>query len=79
VNPDVIIQFSWGTSFNNETHALNDVMIRSETFDGDTQPRIGYLIKVRREGTAGFDIYKVPRGQTVHDAMNDRHRAEHIV
>jgi hypothetical protein len=78
VNPDVVIQFSWGTSFDYGTHALNDVMVRSETFGSNTPPRIGYQIKVRREGTPGFDIYKVPRGKTVDDAMHDRHGAEHM-
>jgi hypothetical protein len=74
VNPDVV---SWGASFDYGTHALNDVIIRSETFGSDTAPRIGYLIKVRREGTPGLDVYKVPHGTTVDDAVNNRNGAEH--
>jgi hypothetical protein len=78
VNPDVVTQFSWQNTMDCETHALNDIMIRSETFGSDTPPRIGYLIKVRFGVVPGFDIYKVPHGTTVDDAMNNRHGAEHL-
>jgi hypothetical protein len=39
-------------------------------------PALVTFIKVCCEGTAGFDIYVE---QTVDDAVNDRHGAEHIV
>ena len=79
VDPDVVIQFSWKNTKNYEIAALNDLMNLTGVGNGNSPPRVGYLIKVRfaSDSPVGFDIYKVPRGATVADAESNLNGAEH--
>ena len=81
VEPDVVIQFSWKNGFDYEKAAIDDMMNRS-TGNGNAV-RVGYLIKMRfdngeRSPRTGLDVYKVPRGKTVSDAVANIGGASHF-
>jgi hypothetical protein len=82
------LTFCWYTIYevewDYEVKAINDMMNRSAG-DGNAV-RIGYLIKMdftvngkNNPPTAGLDIYKVPRGTTVANAIANANGAQHIV
>ena len=80
VDPDVAFQFSYGNDWDSEEDAMNLIMVGGIGI-GNQGPRVGFLIKVRLvSGNAvGLDIYKVPRGRTVADAINQINGATHMV
>mmetsp|Transcript_14316 Transcript_14316/g.39819 ORF Transcript_14316/g.39819 Transcript_14316/m.39819 type:complete len:295 (+) Transcript_14316:100-984(+) len=80
VDPDVVFQFSDGNTFAKEEEAMNLIMIGG-IGAGNEGPRVGFLLKLREVAgnTMGIDIYKVPHGRTVADAMNQANGATHIV
>ena len=84
VEPDVVIQFSWKNEWDYDVKAINDMMNRSSAGDGNAV-RIGYLIKMdftvngKNNPPTGLDIYKVPRGTTIADAIANANGAQHIV
>ena len=82
VNPDVVFQFSWTNADAYEEEAINDMMNRAvvtpTTDPNNSAPRLGYLLKVRlsskrlgddRKKLLRMDIYRIPRGATVQDAI----------
>jgi hypothetical protein len=82
VEPDVVIQFSWKNEWDYDVRAINDMMNIS-VGDGI---RVGYLIKMdftvkgkKNNPPTGLDIYKVPRGTTVANAIANANGAQHIV
>ena len=81
IEPDVVIQFSCKNRLDYEKSAINDMMNRS-TGNGNAV-RVGYLVKMRfdngeRNAPTGLDIYKVPRGKTVADAIANTGGAIHF-
>ncbi|KAG7369636.1 hypothetical protein IV203_027382 [Nitzschia inconspicua] len=82
VNPDVVFLFSWTKADKYEEEAINDMMNRAvvtpTTNPNNSAPRLGYLLKVRlsskrleddRKKLLRMDIYRIPRGATVQDAI----------
>ena len=80
VDPDVVFQFSDGNTFAKEEEAMNLIM-DGGIGTGNEGPRVGFLMKLREVAgnTVGIDIYKVPRGRTVADAINQANGATHAV
>ena len=72
MNPHVIIQFSWTSTFANKKCAIDDMMnyagIGEYIHQG--RPNVAYLIKALRRGTSpeapvyGFDVFRVEQDQT---------------
>jgi hypothetical protein len=82
MTPDVCIQFCWKNSWAYEENAMNDLMNRAVATP-NPDVRVGYLIKMRFENgqtkpPTGLDVYKVPRGTTVADALENRNGAQHM-
>ena len=52
---------------------MNRAVVRPTTDPNNSAPRLGYLLKVRlsskRLGDDRMDIYRIPRGATVQDAI----------
>jgi hypothetical protein len=48
---------------------------------GNDGPRVGFLFKLRKVAgnPVAIDIYKIPRGRTVADAINQANEATHVV
>ena len=82
VNPDVVFQFSWSNADKYEEAVINDMMNRAvvspTTNPNNSAPRLGYLLKVHlsskrledgRKKLLRMDIYRIPRGATVQDAI----------
>ena len=89
--PDVVIQFSWRNKKTYEEDAINDMMNQGLEEQGRNLsmscPRLGYLIKVRfskkrrlsggdTQNIESLDVYKLPHGTTVTDAVNGVNGAE---
>lgn len=85
VNPDVVFQFSWTNADAYEEEAINDMMNRAvvtpTTNPNNSAPRVGYLLKVRlsskgladdRKKLSRMDVYRIPRGATVQDAIAEQ-------
>jgi hypothetical protein len=79
VDPDVVFQFSDGNTSAKEEEAINLIMVGG--IGGNDGPRVGYLFKLQRDAgkPVGIDIYKVPRGRTLGDAINQANGATHVV
>ncbi|KAL3915226.1 MAG: hypothetical protein SGILL_005747 [Bacillariaceae sp.] len=88
VNPDVVFQFSWTDSDAYEEKAIDDMMNRAVVTPtgnpNNSAPRLGYLLKVRlsskrladdRRKLSRMDVYRIPRGTTVQDAIAGRNGA----
>jgi len=82
VHPHVVIQVSNFNDEDYEVDAINDLTNRAVAGQG-TQPRLGVLIKVREADPpgvqAGFDIYYLPNGTYMSDALNGTNGARHVV
>jgi hypothetical protein len=59
---------------------MDDLLTLGGVGPGNTGPRVGVLIKVRRVGgnSVGIDVYKVYEGRTVADALAQTHGCTHI-
>jgi len=85
VEPDVVIEFSWKYGWDYDKAAINDMMNRSTGNNGNAI-RLGYLYlgqmrfenSERNQPPTGLDIFKVPRGKTVADAMASNGCASHF-
>ena len=90
VNPDVVVQISWGNSEPYECDAINDLMnnvkVDYPSPQPDNQaPRLGFLIKIHifkgkrtrcgRKIIKQIDVYRLPQGTTVADAEANRNGA----
>ena len=82
VHPHVVIQVSNFNDEDYEVDAINDLATRAVAGQG-TQPRLGVLIKDREADPpgvqAGFDIYYLPNGTYMSDALNGTNGARHVV
>lgn len=81
IDPDVAFQFSDTHGFPEEQENM-DLIMQGAIGAGNPGPRLGILIKIRNDGAGnntGFDIYTVPRGATVFDAINQTNGATHRV
>ena len=80
VDPDVFFQFSWGNTEPREFLAMNDLLTLGGFGAGNMgPPRVGVLVKVRRENDSdvGIDVYKVFSGCTVADAIAGNNGCTH--
>jgi hypothetical protein len=90
VNPDVVLQVSWGNDMGYEVKAINDMMNRALVVHVPPQPnneapRLGFLFKIRkhrkrrtrdgRKKVTKIDVYRIPHGATVEDAIANRNGA----
>ena len=83
MNPFVIIQFSWTSTFSNEKCAIDDMMnyagVGAEYMDRG-RPNVAYLIKALRRGTSpeapvyGFNIFQVEQDQMTPEEPTMRYR-----
>ena len=83
VNPDVVIQLSWKNGDSYEEKAIDDMMNRVyvSTQANNSPPKLGYLIKIRTKANKrtandrlilrAIDVYRIPRGATKQDAINN--------
>ena len=78
----MVIQVSNFNDEDYEVDAINDLTTRAVSGQG-TQPRLGVLIKVREAGSPNvqpcFDIYYLPNGTHMSDALNGTNGARHVV
>jgi len=79
LDPDVFFQFSLGNTLANEFDVMNELLTLGCVGVGNTGPRIGCFVKVRRVGgsNVGIDAYKVYNGRTVADAIAQAHDCTH--
>lgn len=92
VNPDVVVQISWGNSEPYEFDAINDLMNHALVTYPRAQPNndapvLGFLIKIRvspnkrthnkRKIIRQIDVYRLPRGTTAADAQANRNGASY--
>lgn len=92
INPDVVVQISWGNSEPYEFEAIDDMMnhalVTYPHAQPDNQaPRLGFLIKIRvfskkrthnkRKIIRQIDVYRLPRGTTAADAQANRKGASY--
>ena len=82
VFPHVDIQVGMFNDEDYEVDAINDLATRAVAGQGE-QPRLGVLIKLREANPpgvqAGFDIYYLPNGTYMMDALNGTNGARHAV
>lgn len=82
-DPDVVINFSWENKWEAEVNAMNDMMNIGGLGNTNVQPHVGFLIKIIKSGNprvaTGLNIYRIPRGCTVDDAINGTNGASHFV
>ena len=91
VSPHVFFEFSWKTSESEERETI-DTLMNEYQVDPNAAlytPRVGYVVKARFQriqqgitlqrpsNLVGLDVYRVPRGCTLHDAENDQNGAQH--
>ena len=81
VHPHVVVQVSVFNDEDYEVDAINDLTTRAVAGQG-VQPNLGVLIK-QRAGAVGvqarFDIYYLPTGTFMRDALNGTNGARHVV
>lgn len=82
VHPHVVIQVSNFDDEDYEIDAINDLANRAAAWQGDP-PTLAVLIKVRKTGFASvqprFDIYYLPEGTYMDDALAGDKGARHVV
>jgi len=92
VNPDVVLQFSWGNDKSYDIEAINAMMNRavatfaSQQLDNEA-PKLGFLVQIRliakkrtnndRRILNCVDVYRIPRDTTYEDAKLNRNGASH--
>jgi hypothetical protein len=84
--PDVVVKFSWDTSFDYDKLAIEDMLSKGLEYEGGPlsvdRPRLGYLIKVRfydkrtiagkdTKDVIGLDIFRLPHGTTLDQALDE--------
>lgn len=83
VHPHVVIQVSVFNDEDYEIDAINDLSTRAIDGQG-SKPDLSVLIKEREADPAqcvqaGFDIYYLPKGTYLEDALNGTNQARHVI
>jgi hypothetical protein len=84
VHPHVVIQVSDFIDEDYEVDAIRDLATRAVAVGQGDPPNLAVLIKHRRAAAAtdvkaGFDIYYLPGGTFLDDALNGTSGARHVV